>query len=300
MKKYIGILVCLVALLGAGLFVVQPTQADSPTLLLENKDPDTWAVENDDISGILNYNTSGVTFDFSLTATGLSAGTSYSLIYYANPWPGNNPGKLIWTGLSDDSGSISTGSQSVDLGMNLPTAPDSNMVVSHEGAPDYYTTHYGAKIWLVLSVDYDTDHMTAWHPASYLFETNLINYTDTNLQTQGSGVDLTTTVTEPQATIGLSVSPPSFNFGQVQIGYCSSENVLTLTNTGNVAIKVTATTSAGFYANCLQINDAIANGWVSPKIEAGDHLNINLRVCPINGYKGTVAGSVSFVASFAP
>jgi hypothetical protein len=40
----------------------------------------------------------------------------------------------------------------------------------------------GAKIWLVLSSDYDSgsNSMTAWNPNEYLFEYNLIKYDDTN------------------------------------------------------------------------------------------------------------------------
>ncbi len=88
MRKYLGIFVAL-ALVFVGLAFVQPSQAVTyeDSLLLENKDPGTWAVIADGRSGTLNYNVSGATFDFSFTATGLEASTAYSLIYYANPWP---------------------------------------------------------------------------------------------------------------------------------------------------------------------------------------------------------------------
>ncbi len=38
----------------------------------------------------------------------------------------------------------------------------------------------GAKIWLVLSDDLGDDHMTGWNPTSYLFESRLITFVDTN------------------------------------------------------------------------------------------------------------------------
>ena len=49
--------------------------------------------------------------------------------------------------------------------MDLPDSDDANY-------PD------GAKIWLVLSDDYDGTNtkMTAWNPTEYLFENNLITF----------------------------------------------------------------------------------------------------------------------------
>lgn len=302
MKKYIGILVCL-ALVFMGLAVVQPILADggSPdgALTLDNKDPSTWLRVDDARFGVLSYYSSGTTFIFGFEAEGLEISTAYSLIYYANPWPGNNPGKLIGVGTSGEDGSL-TISGSPDLGMSLPTPPDSNMVVTHCTAPDNYTTCFGAKIWLVPSECYSEPAITAWQPTRFLFETNLINYTDTDLQQQGQGITTTTTITEPIATIGLTVSPPTIAFGNVDIGTCSAVQVITLTNAGNTPIKVTASTSAGFYTDCLKLNDLTANGWVSATIPVDSHLNVNAKVCPTIAYSGTIIGGVSFVANFAP
>ena len=102
---------------------------------------------------------------------GLAAGTDYSLIYYADPWPGDNPGALIASGTSNEEGDIHLAG-SHDFGHHLPTSPDTN------------TT--GAKIWLVLSSDYNsgaasTGPMTGWTPAEYLFEHDMINYYDTDV-----------------------------------------------------------------------------------------------------------------------
>jgi len=142
---------------------------------LENKsgDPD-WkilgGVGGDSIKADLTYNLSGPTFDYSLTGTVTKSSTGYSLIYYADPWPGNNLGALIGTGTSDGSGDIIM-SGSTELNMDLPVWP------SDQNYPE------GAKIWLVPSDDYDTDSksMTGWSPADYLFETGLIQYEDTDL-----------------------------------------------------------------------------------------------------------------------
>ena len=41
----------------------------------------------------------------------------------------------------------------------------------------------GAKIWLVLSSDYDATNtkMIGWDPTEYLYENNLITYDDTDV-----------------------------------------------------------------------------------------------------------------------
>lgn len=138
-------------------------------LYLYEKDPANWSIVPDGAWGKLKFNLAGPTFDYVFNGHKLMAGTDYSLIYYADPWPGNHPGALIASGAADAGGNIHLAS-SVDLDTNLPNAADAN-----------YPT--GAKIWLVLSSDYDatTHGMTAWNPTKYLFEHNLITYTDTNL-----------------------------------------------------------------------------------------------------------------------
>jgi predicted ribosomally synthesized peptide with SipW-like signal peptide len=133
--------------------------------------------ENDGTYGDLTYNESGSTFDFSFNAQGLSEG-NYSLIYYADPWPGDGmnhlTGKLIGSGVTDGSGNLVL-SGSPDLNTSMPNSDDKNY--PGNGGED------GAKIWLVLSGDYDavTHKLTAWHPASYLIDTKFVSYRDTDL-----------------------------------------------------------------------------------------------------------------------
>jgi len=139
-----------------------PKPEEGNTVLsLENKDPDGWFIEVDNIYGVLEFDPCLVPFTFTLTANGLMAETDYSLIYYADPWPGSNPGALIWNGMTDAQGKINV-SDEKDLGISLPTSPDTN------------TT--GAKIWLVPSNDYTYPGMTAWNPLNYLYEYNVVNY----------------------------------------------------------------------------------------------------------------------------
>lgn len=105
------------------------------------------------------YNLAGEEFEYNFNGHGLQADTAYSLIYYADPWPGNNPGALIASGTSNGGGNIHLAG-SVDLGLDLSAA----------------------KIWLVTSSDYDStsNSMTAWNPSDYLFEFDTINYEDTD------------------------------------------------------------------------------------------------------------------------
>lgn len=140
-------------------------------LYLYEKDPSTWNIVDGGAWGKMTYNQAGSTFDYVFNGHELQPNTGYSLIYYADPWPGNNPGALIASGTSNDEGNIHLAG-SPELNTDLPNAADAN-----------YPT--GAKIWLVLSSDYNngtasTGPMTGWDPTEYLFENNLINYNDTD------------------------------------------------------------------------------------------------------------------------
>ena len=284
-------------------------QSTVGTLILDNKDGTTWQRIADGKYGIFTYNSSGNTLDWTLNAVGLITGTEYSLIYFADPYPGNKPGALIWSGTTGTGTSISVPSTHTELNMDLPTAPDSNMLVSHAGAPDFYTTPLGAKIWLIPSAYYNpvSNSVVAWNPtvvSSILFETNLILYTDTNKPPIVVGTPLTTTVTMPASILSLGVSPvQGVNFGSVAINSCSvvgTATDITLTNTGTVPITVTAIPSAGFYATSLKFGDILATSWGSGRMLPGAVLVLNAKVCPLPGLTGTLTGSVAFIATFAP
>ncbi|MDO8471146.1 MAG: SipW-dependent-type signal peptide-containing protein [bacterium] len=174
-----------------------PVYLGTRTLILENKDT-SWNVIDEtsgpEIQGTLTYNTAGNEFDYTFQATGLTSSIDYSLIYYADKdprfssWGGDNPGAVIGTFATDGSGSISTGALSTNLGMDLPQSPDWNI----SPVPDYcddnntyddYNTCAGAKIWLVPTSNLTGGSslpLVSWSPSTYLFETDLINYNDTN------------------------------------------------------------------------------------------------------------------------
>ena len=147
----------------------QAGQSNIAHLYLYEKDPSDWTIVENGAWGKMKYNQSGPAFDYVFNGHGLEPDTGYSLIYYADPWPGNNPGAFIASGISNAGGNIHL-SGSVDPGMDLPDSSDDNY-------PN------GAKIWLVLSNDYDSGNskMIGWNPTEYLFEHNLITFDDTDL-----------------------------------------------------------------------------------------------------------------------
>jgi len=134
-------------------------------LFLENKDA-SWNPIADGTFGYIVFNPSASTFKYTLYAYGLQPSTSYNLIYYADPWPNAN-GVLIGAHSTGTGGNINGQSGNVNLNMDLPVSADDNF-------------YHGAKIWLILASDGSVP-MTGWNPSSYLFETNLIKYDDTDV-----------------------------------------------------------------------------------------------------------------------
>jgi len=174
----------------AGFLCSQPR---TKTLILENKNAN-WDVISDKTKGTLTYETAGPTFNYTFEATGLTLNQSYSLIYYADfdprfqTWGGNNPGAVIGTFAADSSGNISVSPTSTNLGMDLPKSPDWNInptpnYCDNANTYDDYNTCAGAKIWLVPTSNLTSGNilpLNAWNPTTYLFETDLIIYNDTD------------------------------------------------------------------------------------------------------------------------
>jgi hypothetical protein len=125
--------------------------------------------------GQLKYNLLGDKFKFSFEGKKLARNTAYTLIYYPDPWPGDN---LICLGSrkSSSAGNLQiNGSREILTGLPIPD--DANFL------PQGTSGAVGAKIWLVRSADVDCvgsstepPRMTGWTPQDYLFEGNLIVY----------------------------------------------------------------------------------------------------------------------------
>jgi len=178
-KKFVGIflaaiLVTSVVALGA-VAVAKPGKVPNGQagksnvahLYLFEKDPATWEIVEDGAWGKMKYNLAGPEFEFVFNGHGLENGSDYTLIYYPDPWPGNNL-TCLGTGTADEYGDVHI-KESVNTG-DLPAEDDKNY-------PD------GAKTWLVLSDDVDCENaqMTGWNPTEYLFEYDLITFDDTDV-----------------------------------------------------------------------------------------------------------------------
>ncbi len=146
------------------------------TLRLENEvevQGGPWTVVVDNKYVDLTYNSSGPTFDYTLVGQGLAPSTEYALIYYADGWPGNNPGALIGKHTTDAGGTLNVALVNKELNMDLPTLPDGNFAI-------------GAKIWLIPSSAYNdaTKSVIVWPPDfnTWFFEGNVyIHYDDTEI-----------------------------------------------------------------------------------------------------------------------
>lgn len=108
--------------------------------LMENKDS-SWNIIEDDIFGVLDYDIEAPTFNYQFQGYGLNPTIDFCLIYYADGYPGNNPGAYIDHGVPDSTGYL-TFSSSKDLGISLPEPPDAN----YPG---------GAKVWLLPCSQYN-------------------------------------------------------------------------------------------------------------------------------------------------
>jgi len=200
MKKIItmAIFVVLILLTVTPSFAENPPGSNKVGILylfektpLSNTEPvGPWPIVPDGAWGSMSYNLWGPTFDFVFHGRGLVPGGQYTLIYYPDPWPGE---QLICLGVGIANGGgnlLIKGRQTMDT--SLPADYDANWTPCGENAPaDCPSGAVGAKIWLVLSSDVDCgspdvkSKMVGWNPTEYLFEYNLINFQLLQGQDQG-------------------------------------------------------------------------------------------------------------------
>ena len=175
MKKYL-VLVLIVLLIGT-LTVSVMGKSKVAHLYLYEKTPQApdyvgdWPEVPGGAWGKMKYNTEGEEFEFVFNGHGLVAGQEYCLIYFEdpedNPWTTMPTIFCLGMGTANGGGEVHIAG-STDIGEDLPTENDKNF-------PD------GAKIWLVTSENCSSEGWgtweNGWNPADYLFEGELITFT---------------------------------------------------------------------------------------------------------------------------
>jgi len=132
------------------------------TVVLDNKvdadgaPGDVYLTQDDSMDATLTYKVKDNKFKYDFSAQGI-ANADYILVAGTNPW---NSSDAVEIGKFTCSGNaINAPNQIVDLDQDL----------------------INAKVWLILATDWDGFAMTAWNGGSYLFETALMDYYDTDL-----------------------------------------------------------------------------------------------------------------------
>jgi len=149
------------------------------------------------MEGYVIYDISDPEFDFCIKVNGLQD-EEYSLIYYVDQvnryvnYGGINPSIVIATvepgiyqGLEGTD--IAFLNSAASVGHDLPHETDANSDSSnhdYRGAPDFYKTSTGAKLWLIPTASVDETNptnggtiITGWDASLYLYEYELVDYT---------------------------------------------------------------------------------------------------------------------------
>lgn len=136
--------------------------------------PDEAARSHRRTGGFVIFKRAAPTFNLRVRAHGLRRNEAYTLIYFPDPWPGEQL-LCLATGNSNRGGGLQI-SKRVNLNTSLPAVHDANHPT-------------GARLRLVLTADIDCDgrRFRDWNPRAYLYETRLIRYTDTDVVTDYSG-----------------------------------------------------------------------------------------------------------------
>jgi len=166
----VGLVICILAAslaLAAKIPSSPAGKSSTAHLYLYQKDPGTWQIVPGGAWGKMTYRIIAPAFRFVFNGHKLQPGMAYTLIYYPDPWPGNNL-ICLGSGIANEEGNVHIAG-AVQTG-DLPQPGDANVL-------------NGAKIWLVLSTDVDCigppPHMIGWNPTQYLFEHNLISFRQT-------------------------------------------------------------------------------------------------------------------------
>lgn len=119
------------------------------------------------------------------------------------------------------------------------------------------------------------------------------------VETVNSGT-IGVTVTIPPDLIQISITPSTVDFGIVYPGHSSiitPATTLTITNTGSVVTKVSATTASEFYDSCLSMKGTTIALWKITSIAEAASETVPLQVnVPSSGVSGTKTGTIVFWA----
>jgi hypothetical protein len=114
-------------------------------------------------------------------------------------------------------------------------------------------------------------------------------------------------VSIPAPKIAISVSPLSIDFGRLSPGSSSTAQLITVTNTGDITEKITASVTnesrAGFYEANLTLDGVSRAAWSIPSLDAGQSksppVSAVLNV-PAGTTPGTLTATLVFWAEVAP
>jgi hypothetical protein len=139
---------------------------------LVQKDPSDWSKVPKGASG--NFWVGPFEQRFTFSAKGLEKNTEYTLLSYAEPYPGTGS-KVIGQATSNGKGVVKINGK----------FSNTESVVYNIYAPDVagdYQDTVGAKIWLAKTADLSIADgkaaFAAWNPTTYLFEMSLVDYPD--------------------------------------------------------------------------------------------------------------------------
>ena len=300
--KTIGFLV--VAMLIATISVTSAVSVD-----LVHKDTTTWNVM--DSAGLLEYTMpyTGEVMNYIFTIvepSNMLADTEYCLLFYtrnAESVSWDNTGNEVW---NNQSSKIIKCGTTNGVGYFAPITGTFDFNLYGTGldyiddGDDYDGSVEGAKVWLVPKTDITTtgtgedivDAVTGWsNKNNFLWETELISCTDSSTQT------INVIVNSP---VGFELSPLTYNYGSVFPNECSDTNpngVITLTNTGNVALQI-QTITTGMFENIDYAE--IVDSWIdansfSVDIDGGTSKDIDTRICiPSDATPKSYGGTVTF------
>lgn len=303
---------------------VLATDSSTVTINLCEKAVDignSWGVcdpsDSTKAQGIFTYNPSGQTLDFSASASGLTNGISYSLIYYKDTDPEHILASTRNVNILSVSTSNISGGVSFIGNTNLGNIP-SNDDVNPKG-----------KIWIVPTSEINSDYTLKWTGYAngatmndYLFESdNIAQITGdelTVLQRMG-GIIYTKAKSASDSlignvvicdtpTIGVDIAQSTISFGSLYPGSSSEEQIVDATitqttqnNCGLITVPVTVEIIMGEW-NTPEMSTSIDNPNLDIISISG--LSIQLQqigfvaTAGLNAVPGTYSQTITFSATF--